>query len=55
MLPPVDKNINTDLKAAAPAPIGKEQLKEFYGEYYFEALAVDEVVLDLIYKNAKIK
>lgn len=28
MLPPVDKNNNTDLKAAAPAPIGAEQLKE---------------------------
>ena len=28
MLPPIDKNTNTDLKAAAPAPIGAEQLKE---------------------------
>lgn len=28
MLPPVDKNTNTDLKAVAPAPIGAEQLKE---------------------------
>ena len=28
MLPPVNKNTNTDLKAVAPAPIGSEQLKE---------------------------
>ena len=28
MLPPVDKNTNTDLKTVAPAPIGSEQLKE---------------------------
>ena len=28
MLPPIDKNTNTDLKAAVIAPIGSEQLKE---------------------------
>ena len=28
MLPPVDKNTNTDLKTVAPATIGSEQLKE---------------------------
>ena len=28
MLPPVNKNTNTDLKAVAPAPIGSKQLKE---------------------------
>ena len=28
MLPPVNKNTNTDLKTVAPAPIGSEQLKE---------------------------
>ena len=28
MLPPVDKNTNTDLKVVAPATIGSEQLKE---------------------------
>ena len=51
----VDKQMEKILSYKTMVSVTKEQLKEFYGEYYFEALAVDEVVLDLIYKNAKIK
>ena len=34
--------------------ITAETLKEFYGEYYFEYLAVNEEALDFLYKNADI-
>lgn len=34
--------------------INADTLKEFYGEYYFEYLAVNEKALDYLYKNADI-
>lgn len=34
--------------------ITADTLKEFYGEYYFEYLAVNEKALDFLYKNADI-
>ncbi len=35
--------------------VTKEMLTEFYGEYYFEALAVGDAVTDYLYQNAKIR
>jgi len=51
----VDKQMEKILSYKTMASATKEQLKEYYGEYYFEALAVDEVVMDFVYDNAKIK
>lgn len=34
--------------------VSEEKIKEFYGDYYFEYLAVNEKALDFLYKNADI-
>lgn len=35
--------------------VTEEELKKFYGDYYFEALAASEKAADYLYKNSKIK
>ncbi|MBR7071530.1 MAG: FKBP-type peptidyl-prolyl cis-trans isomerase [Clostridia bacterium] len=35
--------------------VTEEKVKEFYGDYYFEALAVEDLVGNFLYENAKIK
>ena len=34
--------------------VSEDKIKEFYGDYYFEYLAVNEKVLDFLYVNADI-
>ena len=34
--------------------VSEEKIKEFYGDFYFEYLAVNEMALDFLYKNADI-
>lgn len=51
----VEAKINEIVKEYGSSEIKAEDLKEYYGEYYFENLIVTEKVLDFIRKNAKIK
>ena len=34
--------------------VSEDEIKEFYGDFYFEYLAVNEKALDYLYKNADI-
>ena len=34
--------------------VSENEIKEFYGDFYFEYLAVNEKALDYLYKNADI-
>lgn len=50
----INKEINTMLKSLNNSNITADTLRGYYGDYYFEALAVREKALDFLYKNAKI-
>ena len=50
----IDKMINTELEAMGNATVTKEQLLEYYGDYYFEAAVVVEKATEYIVKNANI-
>ena len=50
----VDKIIADSLKQINNSQVKKDDLLEYYGEYYFELLAVKEKTLDYLYKKAKI-
>jgi len=51
----VTQKLNQTVKEINNPQITADYLNEFYGEYYFESLVVNDKVLDFIYKNAKIK
>lgn len=50
----VKAKLNDAVKSYGSTTVTADTLKEFYGEYYFEYLAVNEKVLDFIYENADI-
>lgn len=50
----VKAKIDETLKNYGSASVTADTLKEFYGDYYFEYLAVNEKALDFLYKNADI-
>lgn len=35
--------------------VTEDKIKEYFGDYYFEALAADDIAAEYLYKNAKIK
>ena len=51
----VTEQINNSLKQYNDESITADKLKEYYGEYYFENLAVNQKALDAVKKYAKIK
>ena len=51
----VENKINELVKEYGSSEIKAEDLKEYYGEYYFENLIATQKALDFIRKNAKIK
>ena len=50
----IDESINKIIADYGDSIGTVEQLKEYYGEYYFESLIVREKALEFIRKNAKI-
>lgn len=51
----VTQKLNETVKEINNPQITADYLKEYYGDYYFETVVVNEKVLDFLYKNAKIK
>ena len=51
----VTQKLNETVKEINNSQITADYLNEYYGEYYFESIVVNEKVLDFLYKNAKIK
>ena len=51
----VDAAINEIISYKAFKGVKPSELKNNYGEYYFEAMAVEKIVKDYLYKNAEIK
>ncbi len=51
----INNQIEKQLSLKTMSAYNKEKLIEYYGEYYFEALAVDEAVMEYVYKNAMVK
>lgn len=51
----VTQKLNATVKEINNSQITADYLNEYYGEYYFEAIAVNDKVLDYLYDNAKIK
>lgn len=51
----VENEINKMVKQYNDKSITADKLKEYYGEYYFENLAVNQKALDTVKKYAKIK
>lgn len=51
-----DKEVQAQLDETVKSHSGadEEKIKQFYGDYYFEYLAVNEKALDFLYKNADI-
>ena len=51
-----DKEVQAQLDETVKNYSGadEEKIKQFYGDYYFEYLAVNEKALDFLYKNADI-
>ncbi|MBR7133468.1 MAG: FKBP-type peptidyl-prolyl cis-trans isomerase [Clostridia bacterium] len=50
----IDKMINDEVKAINNSSVDAKYLKEFYGDYYFEAMVANEKAIELLYDNAKI-
>jgi len=50
----VQENTMQKIKDAGNTTITTDQIKEYYGQYYFEELAVTEAVIDYLYKSADI-
>lgn len=50
----VTQKLNQTVKEINNSQITADYLNEFYGEYYFESLAVNDKILDYLYDNAKI-
>lgn len=51
----VTQKLNQTVKEINNPQITADYLNEYYGEYYFESIVVNDKVLDFLYKNAKIK
>ena len=51
----VTQKLNATVKEINNPQITADYLKEFYGEYYFESLAVNDKICDYLLENAKIK
>lgn len=51
----VTQKLNQTVKEINNPQITADYLNEYYGEYYFEGVVVNDKVLDFLYKNAKIK
>ncbi len=51
----IDNRINEIVKGYGSDEIKAEDIKEYYGEYYFENLIATEKALEIMSKNAKIK
>lgn len=50
----IDAFVNKELKKISDSSVTKEQLLEYYGDYYFEAAVIVEKATDYIVKNAKV-
>ena len=50
----INKKIDETVKSINNSQVTAETVKSYYGEYYFEYMAVSEKVSDYLYKNAKI-
>ncbi len=50
----VDAKINEMIKQMSSLSATKKDIEDYYGRYYIEALTVNDKVLDVMYKNAKI-
>lgn len=50
----VNKKIDETVKSINNSQVTAETVKKYYGEYYFEYVAVSEKVADYLYENAKI-
>ncbi len=48
------KQIDRLVNEYSSSSVTADTLKDFYGEYYFEYLAVNDLAVDYLYKNAKI-
>ncbi len=51
----INKEIDKVVKEYNSPDVDAQRIKEYYGEYSFESKIVSDKVLDLLYKNAKIK
>ena len=49
-----DAKITELIKQMGDSSVTKEDLIEYYGEYYFENIVISEKVIDFIYNNSKI-
>ena len=50
----IDAKVDETLQKIGNSSVTKEQVLEYYGDYYFEEAVVNDVVMDYLYKNAKI-
>ena len=50
----IDAEINKILNNIGDANITKQDIIDYYGEYYFESYVVNNMALDILYDNAKI-
>lgn len=50
----INKKIDETVKSINNSQVTADTVKNYYGEYYFEYLAVSEKAADYLYKNAKI-
>lgn len=50
----IEAQLNDMLEEIGSDTVTATDLKDFYGDYYFEMLAVNEKAVDFLYKNAKI-
>lgn len=50
----INKKIDETVKSINNSQVTAETVKNYYGEYYFEYMTVNEKVADYLYKNAKI-
>lgn len=50
----ITEQLGETVKSYNSADVTADKLNDFYGEYYFEYMAVSEKAMDFIYQNAKI-
>ncbi len=51
----IDNKIKEIIKEQGDSSVTKAQLKEYYGDFYFETMVARDKALELVKKNAKIK
>lgn len=51
----IEKEAEEYVKSLGSEDVTVEDVKEYYGEYYFEEVAATEKVMDYLYENAKIQ